>query len=165
MKTHINLLPPSAQSAKNFRKRVKILLLAQVGIFLLIAAGVFRLINAERDVWPEATALSERVAALAPAAEEAARANAIREIFADALPVVFDGEWLDLLLLAIPDEVTLIRIDYNQGDMLITAETADINIIETHRANMAQIFTYVRQGRITRIDEGLYAYEIRVIFE
>ncbi|MCL1844931.1 MAG: hypothetical protein FWF77_03410 [Defluviitaleaceae bacterium] len=164
MKTHINLLPPDAQKAKKFRKRIKFLLLAQCGIFLLLGASIFLLNNAERYVWQASRALAERVSALAPEIEENTRALAIREILAETLPIEFDGEWLDRILFAIPDGTTLTRIDYNRGELLISAHTADINTIESHRANMAHLFTYVRAGHIRAYADG-YSYEIRIIFE
>ncbi|MCL2356178.1 MAG: hypothetical protein FWC70_03315 [Defluviitaleaceae bacterium] len=160
----INLLPPSAKNAQKFRTRIKILLLAQCGIFLILAAVIFYLNNAEREVWHNSRVLSEKVSAIASAADDAAGESAAREMFADAMPIIFEGDRLDDILFAIPQSAVLSRIDYNRNELLISAYTADINIIEQHRVNMTRFFTYVRPGRI-RGDAEQYFYELRVIFE
>ena len=171
MKTsaQIDLLPPWARNAKN--KKMKIIVFSIVQIFILLFLIVFILLlnMKERRTWDYSRELSEKLSAFDSAPLEAAEelqyaytANAyIDDMLSDALPIIFKEEWLDFILMSIPEESNLTRFEYNAREIFIACITNDIHIIETHRVNLSEFFTYVRQGSVTH-NEGLYAYEIRV---
>lgn len=170
MRTEINLLPVWARNVKSRRKLVKILAAAQVVIFLVLAAAVAGLDSWEQETWSRSNELSNALAAFDSAPSEVAaelqsareEAFYIEEFFAEAGG--FDAGRLDYIAVSTPDGAALARIDFAQNRLVLTGITADIDIMEIHRANLSEFFENVSTGRITLTDDGLFAYEIRVFF-
>jgi hypothetical protein len=164
MKTGINLLPPSARKIKERLKLMKFLAVVQIAVFLsLFSVTVFLNISQKR-VWQTSNELAGKISSLDPApallAEELQTAR--KSVLADEQNEVlaFNREWLNFILQTVPENAALNRIDYNNGTILISCVTDDLLTAELHMVNMAELFTYVWSGRITRTD-GLYLYEIK----
>ncbi|MCL2387775.1 MAG: hypothetical protein FWC89_09555 [Defluviitaleaceae bacterium] len=169
MTKKIDLLPEWARNAKTTRKQIKILAVAQTAIFLILAAITIFLLEQNQQAQAATQELTSRLTAFTSSPAEAAealqaaraQANQTEELRTAALPPQIIREWLTIITQATPENATLTQIDYNQQELLIIATATNINTIETHRANLSHLFQNVRQGRITRVQEGEYTYEIR----
>lgn len=168
-KTGIDLLPPWARNAKARRKQILILAVAHV--FVVLVGLVFFLGAWNRQIWSYTSELTARIAAFDTASVEvaerlcAARVEVvyIDKFLVDAIPVVFNGKWMDFILKAVPEGAVISRIDYGGNRFLIVGEAEDINVIEAHMADMSKFFSYVWLGWIMRREDGFYSYEVRSV--
>ena len=167
----IDLLPESVQVKKLHRRRIFILAAAQVAIFLCLGMAAISANALERQAWDESHRLAARISDLRQnqAATEAAytrdiaRRIAAEEAFIDAnTPAEFNPEWLAAVLAA--DDGYMTTMDYSRGFILLTGMVDDMNKIETHRQSLlaADVFLYVRIGRIAMQDCGNFLYELRL---
>ena len=170
MNNQIDLLPPWARNEKNKRQRIKILIATQIFIFLLLAFFIFLLSMYERQLWNRSRELSGIIAAFDSAPFEIAErlqsayisSDYIEERVQELIPAEFENEWLDIILLSMPRNAELTRMEFSGREISIVCDTGDINLIETHHINLSEFFTYVRQGRIMRTDDEYFSYELRV---
>ncbi|MDR0272015.1 MAG: hypothetical protein LBI27_01670 [Clostridiales bacterium] len=166
MKRQIDLLPPWAQNAKTSRKRIKIMAIAQIFILLVLIAIVFTLKIAERETWNYSRELSARIAAFdsmpMEIAEELYAARVVLEYSEEIYANVFNSEWLDQIIEAAPEGAALARLEYNAAEIIVAGIAEDLLAVEAYRASLSEIFTYVQQGRVTRMQDGDYTYEIRI---
>jgi len=155
MRKKIDLLPPFAQKIKTRRKEIIFFASAQIIIFFALGIFIF-LVNELNDFDSRDVSRFEIIAEELRAARESAR---IDEIISRNLPAAFEREQLNFILETVPENAELSRIEYARGEILILGVADDLNTVEIHRQNVAEIFAYVRSGRINRAD-GRYLYEI-----
>jgi len=168
MKEHLNLLPPRIQEKKKRRLLLIRLATIQVAIFFVAAALILVVVLWERSVWERSVELTQRLEIFLPeAAEAAARvqmervaANYLDALLAEIIAVPFNAEWLPYILHTVPSGASLAGLDYRDGLLMLTGVVSDIAAVETHRANMAEIFNYVSLGRVFMISGGQYTYEL-----
>ncbi|MCL1842505.1 MAG: hypothetical protein FWF79_01700 [Defluviitaleaceae bacterium] len=140
----------------------------QVAVFLVLAGIIFALNAWENRAREVSLHLSSRLETFSDSpAEVATELYAARlleshmeEFLANTLPAAFCAEKLIFILDAVPYGATLSRVDYIAQNLTLTAITHDIYTVEIHRAGMAEIFPYVQAGRISRLESGLFSYEI-----
>ena len=74
----------------------------------------------------------------------------------------FDGYWLISIIEAVPTGTTLVRMNYRNEQIIITAATQNIALSELHRRSVAitELFYSVRLGRVVYMGNGRYNYEI-----
>jgi len=161
----IDLLPPWAQDAKLRRKRIIIMVITQIAVFLLLGISLAYINMRVRQTYDYAHALTEKLNALEQTPSEIAQqlqSARIIEIHEYILPAVFKSEWLDFILDSTPENTFISRIDYNMQEISLNASTADLNNIQAHLTNLRSHFENVTQGNITRVDGGYYSYEIQI---
>jgi len=161
----INLLPPWVQRKKKRLLLIKILVTVQVAIFLFLGTITLLVVHMGQQVWIRSEELTNRLAVFDLSPSEIAARVREERFAAEYMDALFTGmpfnrQWVSDILATVPQGANLIRLDYREGELLLIGEILDLAIVESHRANMAEIFNYVRLGRISLIDEGLYSYEI-----
>ncbi|MCL2048856.1 MAG: hypothetical protein FWG87_09025 [Defluviitaleaceae bacterium] len=165
MKTTINLLPPTVRKIQARRKWLVRLVIVQVAALLSLAAVVFVLRHLEQQAVQEAAEFYEALNALGSTPEIMAdelravqQAALINEQIAE-ISTHFEREWINGFLAAVPENAELTRVEYRRNEILVAGTADSLDTVERHKLSMAQIFTYVRSGRINRT-EGVYFYEI-----
>ena len=168
--TSIDLLPESILSQKRLRKRMIQLAAAQVAIFLCLGMAIVVLHILEGQAWDESHMLAAQVYNLrhSPAVAAAADTHditlriAAEDAFFEAnAPADFNPLWLTAIISA--EDGNMTNLDYRQGTIVLTGIVEDMNTIENLRQNLikAEIFEYVRLGRIMLQDSGFF-YELRL---
>ena len=167
----IDLLPESVQIRKLHRKRIIKLAALQAAILLCLGLAIVAANALEGQAWEESHCLAVRINNLRQyqATAETIDARDINrrilaaEAFIEAnAPTEFNPEWLATVLSA--DHGYMTTMDYSRGFILLAGAVDNINKIEIHRQNLldAEIFVYVRMGRVSLQDEGTFYYELRL---
>jgi len=164
----INLLPPRVQRKKDRLSLLMLLATVQVAIFFILGLLSVAVMGWEQQAWEHSNEMNMLLAAFdSHPAEVAARLHNARtgaaylDAFIDgASPVTFDREWLPEILSTIPYGAQLARLDYHEGELILTGVVTDFTLVEIHRTKMSEIFHDVRLGRITHLSDTLYSYEL-----
>jgi len=164
----IDLLPPWVQEKKKTRSLIRKMATAQVVIFFVLGTIMLVVSLWGQHTWTRSAELDLRLAAFAPGPAEAATrvqservaAGYLEAFLSNIVAVPFNRLWVAKILGTVPQGASLSRLEYREGELLVIGEVSDIAVVEVHRANMVEIFNYVRLGRIILIGEGLYSYEL-----
>ena|GEM_PF-2418993 len=169
MDTNIDLLPPQAKKAKARRSLVKRLVAIQVAIFALLIAAVFMFGALENHAHLRHSLLYSKISAIGSSPTETAlklqqirtQVAYINEFFADQLPTYSISTALQLIHTTTPENVTLARITYHRGEILLESHAHNLATAEAHILLILQHFEYAQMGRIT-LTEHRYTYEIHI---
>ena len=144
----------------------------QAAIFSLLFLSIFAFNCLESKALHQADALVSAIRLFDPIWEQTAidAATAISQtaqmesFLLSHNTYAFDPAWLVAIIQTVPDGVRLVRMDYINGQMVLTATTANIALAEVHRYSIvdAEIFDTVQLGRIIGLDGEAYNYELRI---
>ena len=148
----MNLLPPRVIRKKSRRSLLMLLAAVQVAIFLVVGAAAVTVTRWEQQARIRSDELAVRLVAFSPTHADTAamlhtaraRADQLEAFIRGVAPVPFDNRWLKEILYTIPHGASLARLDYRDGELLLTGEVSDLSLVEVHRAAMAGVFEGVR---------------------
>jgi len=170
----INLLPEWALQSKRRRRAVIQMAFVQATIFLALILSVVVISVWEGRALARVYLLHGQLQNIDPTWEQtaadaaAARAQSaqMEEFLQMHTTYPFDPAWLDAIVESVPVGTQLLRMEYSNAQLLLTAQTTDISLAEIHRRNIINpdelIFYDARLGVVTGIGDGLYTYELRI---
>lgn len=143
----------------------------QVVIFLLLGGLIFILQKIEGNALDYSMSLTRQIdeanqhfISIADANEYEELYNLAAQFIETQYPVVFDPEWLVVIIENVPKGVQLVSLDFSGIDLILSAIADDITDIGTHQQILSEtgVFEPVLFGEITRQEDGRVRYFLRL---
>jgi len=160
----INLLPPWIRQRERRKRIIRILVAAQVAVFILLGGTAFAMRSIEDREREQSALLSRQIAALdidpLINAEAERETGEIRLSFSGT----FNPEWLDAIIGSTPHGVHLTLIDYTGAAIILTAYADDLADITAHQARLdeTESFGPILLGQLNRMEDGRVRYTLRL---
>lgn len=169
MKSNINLLPLRVKLEHRRRRIYMRCAAVQLLIILLLATAIYAVNHMAYQAWNESDKLAVSLLEFAPESLQAAVALQTAQIRYTARAEFlefyerddFCPSWF-YALTNLPHGVAPAGLNFNGQYILVTAETADLRLIEAHRQLVLEFFPHAQIGRINRNDDAFFTYELRL---
>ena len=168
----IDLLPSWAQESKRRRASTLRIAAIQVAIFSFLFLSMIMLNRLENRAIRRVDALTSTIQLFDPAWEQVAadaataisQASQMESFLLSHGTYAFDSTWLTAIIQTVPNGVRLVRMDYINKQITLTATTENIALAEVHRYSIAEVETFdsVQLGRVVGLDNGNYNYELSI---
>jgi len=164
----INLLSPTiVRSQAAYKLGVKLCII-QVGIIVLLILLLFVLFTVRSNVWSNVYRLEYELGSTEIASilnNDDVTAPGLAEDIERILYDINHGytmcfNWLFNIESTLPQDSVFTNISFSDAEVLIEGIGSSITAGEVHRVRLSLFFEEVRSGRLTRLDDGRYAYEI-----
>ena len=166
---NVNLLPEWVKRPQKRRKLMVKMATIQVAIFILLSVGYLILstmiFNNNELLLAQATRPLQSQNEILGAIDynNITVALAVAE-YLYGQHINFDSLWVIAAITTTPDNATLTRLDYREGEIFLRVASYNIASAEIHRQSLldTKLFDWVWLGRITGAGGGIYNYEIRI---
>jgi len=168
---NINLLPPRLQQQRRRQTLICVLAAAQVVVFLLLGGIFLHMRGAENRLQARSAALTTHIAAIiqtlpetndTPNEVEQAEFEWVQTL--QSLPPGFDYAWLQTILDSIPQNSTLLSLEFDGISLVVTAMASGFDVITEHISILDAdgLFETTHLGATQRLDNGQTRYTLQL---